>query len=300
MKLPKNSAPIIPILNKNGVELFLKREDLIHPEISGNKFWKLFFNIENYQSKKVENPLLITFGGAFSNHIAAVAKVGNLENIPTLGVIRGDELENNWQENPTLKLASEIGMKFRFVSRENYRDKEGLTKNLLEEFPQSCIIPEGGSNELAVKGVQHMLNIETKQFDYLCSAVGTGGTLAGISKYCNENQKIIGFSVVKDLQQSENILHWSGKKNFQLIDASFGGYGKIKDENICFINDFKRDYEIQLDAIYTGKMMQQLMKMIEENYFPNGSKILAFHTGGLQGNFGVNLQLKKKNKALIA
>jgi len=300
MKLPKNSAPIIPILNKNGVELFLKREDLIHPEISGNKFWKLFFNIENYQNKKVENPLLITFGGAFSNHIAAVAKVGNLENIPTLGIIRGDELENNWQENPTLKLASEIGMKFRFVSRENYRDKEGLTKNLLEEFPQSCIIPEGGSNELAVKGVQHMLNIETKQFDYLCSAVGTGGTLAGISKYCNENQKIIGFSVVKDLQQSDNILHWSGKKNFELIDASFGGYGKIKDENICFINDFKRDYEIQLDAIYTGKMMQQLMKMIEENYFPNGSKILAFHTGGLQGNFGVNLQLKKKNKALIA
>ena len=300
MKLPKNSAPIIPILNKNGVELFLKREDLIHPEISGNKFWKLFFNIENYQSKKVENPLLITFGGAFSNHIAAVAKVGNLENIPTLGIIRGDELENNWQENPTLKLASEIGMKFRFVSRENYRDKEGLTKNLLEEFPESCIIPEGGSNELAVKGVQHMLNIETKQFDYLCSAVGTGGTLAGISKYCNENQKIIGFSVVKDLQQSDNILHWSGKKNFELIDASFGGYGKIKDENICFINDFKRVYEIQLDAIYTGKMMQQLMKMIEENYFPNGSKILAFHTGGLQGNFGVNLQLKKKNKALIA
>ena len=300
MKLPKNSAPIIPILNKNGVELFLKREDLIHPEISGNKFWKLFFNIENYQSKKVENPLLITFGGAFSNHIAAVAKVGNLENIPTLGIIRGDELENNWQENPTLKLASEIGMKFRFVSRENYRDKEGLTKNLLEEFPESCIIPEGGSNELAVKGVQHMLNIETKQFDYLCSAVGTGGTLAGISKYCNENQKIIGFSVVKDLQQSENILHWSGKKNFELIDASFGGYGKIKDENICFINDFKRVYEIQLDAIYTGKMMQQLIKMIEENYFPNGSKILAFHTGGLQGNFGVNLQLKKKNKALIA
>ena len=300
MKLPKNSAPIIPILNKNGVELFLKREDLIHPEISGNKFWKLFFNIENYQNKKVENPLLITFGGAFSNHIAAVAKVGNLENIPTLGIIRGDELENNWQENPTLKLASEIGMKFRFVSRESYRNKEDLAKNLLEEFPESCIIPEGGSNELAVKGVQHMLNIETKQFDYLCSAVGTGGTLAGISKYCNENQKIIGFSVVKDLQQSENILHWSGKKNFELIDASFGGYGKIKDENICFINDFKRDYEIQLDAIYTGKMMQQLMKMIEENYFPNGSKILAFHTGGLQGNFGVNLQLKKKNKALIA
>ena len=299
MKLPKNSASIIPILNKNGVALFLKREDLIHPEISGNKFWKLFFNIENYQNRKVENPLLITFGGAFSNHIAAVAKVGNLEDISTIGIIRGDELEKNWQENPTLKLASENGMQFRFVSRESYRNKAELTENLLQEFPQSCIIPEGGSNELAVKGVQHMLNIETKQFDYLCSAVGTGGTLAGISKYCNENQKVIGFSVVKDLQQNENILHWSGKKNFQLIDATFGGYGKIKDENIRFINDFKRNYEIQLDAIYTGKMMQKLIKMIEENYFPKGSKILAFHTGGLQGNFGVNLQLKRKSKALI-
>lgn len=299
MKLPQNAAPIVPILSKNGVEIYLKREDLIHPEISGNKFWKLFYNIQNYQNRKVMNPLIITFGGAFSNHISAVAKIGQLEKIPTLGIIRGDELEKNWQQNPTLKLANENGMKLRFVNREEYRSKEFITMNLLKEFPQSCIIPEGGSNELAVEGIQYMLNKETEQFDYLCSAVGTGGTLAGISKFCHPNQKVIGFSVVKDFQQSEKILNWSERSNFELIEASFGGYGKINEENIRFVNEFKKNHKIQLDAIYTGKMMQKLLKMIEENYFPKKSRILAFHTGGLQGNFGVNLQLRTKNKTLI-
>ncbi|MFC6268852.1 1-aminocyclopropane-1-carboxylate deaminase/D-cysteine desulfhydrase [Frigoriflavimonas asaccharolytica] len=299
MKFPQNSAPLIHLYSRNGVQVHMKREDLVHPEISGNKFWKLFYTIQNYQNEKKEKPLIITFGGAFSNHIAAVAKVGQLENIPTLGIIRGDELEKNWQKNPTLKLAHENGMNFRFVNRETYRNKESLSEKLLAEFPQSCIIPEGGTNDFAVKGIQHMLNFETEQFDYLCSAVGTGGTLAGISKFCKENQQVLGFSVVKDLEQKKLISQLSGKRNFELVDATFGGYGKINEDLIYFINSFKKEFKIQLDAIYTGKMMQKLQMMIDENYFPQNTKIVAFHTGGLQGNFGVNLQLTKKKKVLL-
>ena len=299
MKIPNFSVPIIEIPLEKDIQLFIKREDLIHPEISGNKFWKLFYNIQNYQNKNVKNPLLITFGGAFSNHIAAVAKLGNLENLPTLGIIRGEELQNNWQENPTLKLANENGMQFRFVNRELYRNKENLIKILQEEFPESCIIPEGGSNDLAVKGIQMMLNEDTKQFDYLCSAVGTGGTFAGICKFKTENQKALGFSVVNDDELSKRIENWCGTNDFELIEASFGGYGKINEDNIRFINEFWKKHKIPLDAIYTGKMMQILILFIEKDYFPKNSKILAFHTGGLQGNEGVNFQLNKKNKTIL-
>lgn len=294
MQFPKIKIPIAKILLGKNVRLFLKREDLIHTEISGNKFWKLFYNINLYLDQAIKEKKIITFGGAFSNHIFTVSAVGKIYKIPTLGLIRGEELAGKWQENPTLRKAKENGMEFRFISREKYREKEILTKNLKKEFPDALIIPEGGSNTLAIKGIQHMLTDETKEFDYLCSVVGTGGTLAGISHYAAENQKVLGFNVVEDSSLEEKILNWSGKKNFELISASFGGYGKISAENVRFINGFKEKYSIQLDPIYTGKMMQKLFEMIENNYFEDGTKILAFHTGGLQGIEGANLLLRKK------
>lgn len=296
MKLPLISVPIVEIPVSKSVHLFLKREDLIHPEISGNKYWKLFYNVNNYLEKSISEKEIITFGGAYSNHIFTVSAVGKIYKIPTLGIIRGEELEEKWQENYTLKKAKENGMQFRFVSRENYRDKENLTKRLHEEFPNALIIPEGGSNELAVEGIQHLLTNETKEFHYLCSAVGTGGTLAGISRYAEEKQKVLGFNVVEDSSLEEQILNWSGKKNFELISASFGAYGKITAENIRFINDFQDKYGILLDPVYTGKMMQKLFEMIGQNYFEPGNKILAFHTGGLQGIEGANAMLRKKNR----
>ncbi|WP_417431405.1 1-aminocyclopropane-1-carboxylate deaminase/D-cysteine desulfhydrase [Halpernia sp.] len=299
MKLPIISVPIVEIQLINSVRLFIKREDLIHPEISGNKFWKLFYNINQYLENSKLEKKIITFGGAFSNHIFTVSAVGEIYKIPTLGIIRGEEVEEKWQENFTLRKAKEKGMDFRFVSRENYRDKEKLSKELQKEFPDALIIPEGGSNELAVRGIQHMLTNETKEFDYLCCAVGTGGTLAGISRYGTEKQKVLGFKVVEDLSLKKQIFNWSGKRNFELISASFGSYGKITDENIRFINDFQEKYGILLDPIYTGKMMQKLFEMIEENYFKSGTKILAFHTGGLQGIEGANEMLKKKNREEI-
>ncbi len=299
MKIPEIHIPVVEIPLENKVKLFMKREDLVHPQVSGNKYWKLFFNINHYLDKNPEKPYLITFGGAFSNHIAAVSAVGNLAGIPTLGIIRGEELRDKWRDNPTLLFARRNGMNLQFVTREEYRHKDKLTGFLQKEFPEALIIPEGGTNEDAVAGVKMMLNDETKDFDYLCTAVGTGGTIAGISKYCEDNQKVIGFKAVDDDSLENRILELTSKKNFSLIDSSFGGYGKIKDDNVRFINDFKEKYNIPLDPIYTGKMMQQIFELIKDGFFPEDSRILCFHTGGLQGIEGANLLLKKQNRTLI-
>ena len=299
MKIPEISIPIIEIPLEKNIRLFLKREDLIHPHISGNKYWKLFYNINSYLEPKPENPFIITFGGAFSNHIAATAALGKKFQLKVLGIIRGEELQNKFQENPTLKLAHENGMEFRFVTREAYRNKESLTQISQKEFPEALIIPEGGTNHRAVEGIQYMLNSETKSFDYLCAAVGTGGTVAGISKFAEENQQVLGFKVVDDDSLYNRVVELSKRNNCKLIEAHDGGYGKISDENIRFINVFKEKYGIQLDPIYTGKMMRKIFELIDNNYFPDGSKILAFHTGGLQGIFGANERLKKQNRPLI-
>jgi 1-aminocyclopropane-1-carboxylate deaminase len=190
-------------------------------------------------------------------------------------------------------------MQFQFVTRDEYRKKETLAQILQKKFPEALIIPEGGTNKQAVEGIQFMLNSETKSFDYLCTAVGTGGTIAGISKFAEENQQVVGFKVVEDSSLNEKIFKLSKRQNFKLIEAHDGKYGKITDENIRFINDFKEKFNIQLDPIYTGKMMKKIFEMIENDEFPKGSKILAFHTGGLQGVFGANEMLKKQNRDLI-
>ncbi len=299
MKIPKITIPLTQIPLEKNLELFLKREDLIHPNISGNKFWKLFHNVNSYLDQNPKEPLIITFGGAFSNHIAAVAALGKEFKLKTLGLIRGEELDEKWQKNPTLKLAQENGMVFRFVTREEYRHKEILTQILEKEFPNALIVPEGGMNERAVEGIRYMLTDETKRFDYLCAAVGTGGTVAGMSKFAAEKQKVLGFKVVADDSLYNTVLGFSKHRNFDLLEAHEGGYGKITDENIRFINNFNTKYGIQLDPIYTGKMLMKLFEMIENDFFPAGSRLLAFHTGGLQGISGANDLLKKQNRELI-
>ena len=299
MKLLEHKIPIVEIPIESKVRLFIKREDLTHPEISGNKYWKMFYNVKKYLEKEVSERKIITFGGAFSNHIAAAAALGNEFGIKTLGVIRGNELEDSWQENPTLFSAHQNGMSFRFVTRETYRYKEKMMKELQEEFPESLVVPEGGTNENAVEGIQYMLTDETKDFDYICSAVGTGGTVSGLSKFAQPHQKIIGFKAVKDNSLENRIKNLSKKDNFTLVDASDGGFGKITDENVRFINEFYQYFGIVLEPVYTGKMLRKIFEMIADNYFPANSKILAFHTGGLQGIVGANEMLKKKNRNLI-
>ena len=283
-----------------GVELYVKREDQIHAFVSGNKYRKLKYNL--LEAEKSGYKTLLTFGGAFSNHIAAVASAGHLIGFKTIGVIRGDELESKISENATLNFAQENGMQFKFVSREIYRSKtsESFLKSLEAEFGDFYVIPEGGTNELAVKGCQEILYPEDFNFDYICCSVGTGGTISGLINGSKPSQQVLGFPALKGDFLKEDISKFATQTNWKLItDYHFGGYAKINDELVAFINQFKSDYNMPLDPVYTGKMLFGILDLIDKNYFPKGSKILAIHTGGLQGIEGMNAHLRKKNLSEI-
>jgi 1-aminocyclopropane-1-carboxylate deaminase len=282
------------------ISLYIKREDLLHPFISGNKLRKLKYNIA--EVKKQGFPKIVTFGGAFSNHIAATSYAGFLNNIQTIGIIRGEELKFSWHENPTLKFAGEHGMQFKFITREEYRNKESiiLLETLEKEFGSFYLLPEGGTNELAIKGCEEILNLEDETFDYITVCVGTGGTIAGIINKSNTNQKILGFPALKGDFLKKDICKFANKNNWDLItDYHFGGYAKTTSKLILFINDFFMKYKIPLDPIYTSKMVFGVIDKIEKGYFPLGSKILMIHTGGLQGIEGMNIKLNGKNEKLI-
>lgn len=302
---PKNEQIHLPILKEKEIELWIKREDTIHPFVSGNKYRKLKYNIKKAQ--ELNYTTLLTFGGAFSNHIAATASAGKLVGLKTIGIIRGDELGKDLMkvlsENSTLKNAFDNQMEFKFISRSLYREKtnEEFIKNLKNEFGSFYLIPEGGSNNLAVKGCEEILTNEDEKFNYICSAVGTGGTISGLINSSKNNQQIIGFPALKGDFLIEEIKKFSNKNdNWKLqTDYHFGGYGKYDETLIRFINEFKEQTKVQLDPIYTGKMLFGILDMISKNQFKKGSKILAIHTGGLQGISGFNSKLKNKNKEII-
>lgn len=287
-------------VSKNKVSLYIKREDLLHPIISGNKFRKLKYNLE--EAKMQNQKVLVTFGGAFSNHIVAVAGAGKEYGFETIGFIRGEELQDKISENPSLLQAQQLGMKFVFISREQYRLKEtpNFIEQLKKDYGDFYLLPEGGTNELAIKGCQEILTETDSQFDFICSSVGTGGTITGIINSSAINQKIIGFSSLKGDFLQNDIAKFANKENWSVnCDYHFGGYGKVTNELIDFINNFYLEHQIHLDPIYTGKMMFGIMNLIENNYFPANSKILAIHTGGLQGIAGMNKALEKKGKTKI-
>ena len=282
------------------ISLFIKREDLIHPFVSGNKFRKLKYNV--LQAKAENQSVLLTFGGAFSNHIAAVAYAGKEQGFETIGVIRGDELRDKISENPTLSFAQECGMRFEFVTREAYRHKTetAFIEQLQVKFGSFYLVPEGGTNDLAVKGCEEILTEFDAHFDFVCSAVGTGGTISGLINSALPHQKVLGFPALKgDFLQNE-IHKFVNNKNWELItDYHFGGYGKVTTEFIEWMNWFYAQTGIPLDPIYTGKMVFGVMDLIQRNYFPPKSKILMIHTGGLQGIAGMNAKLEKQNKPIL-
>ena len=291
----------IQIINST-ITLSIKREDLLHPFVSGNKFRKLKYNI--LKAKELNHKTLITFGGAFSNHIAAVAFACQEEGIQSIGIIRGDELADKIQNNPTLLFAQNCGMKFEFVSREEYQNKtsESFISRLNYKYGNHYLLPEGGTNELAILGCEEILTNQDSHFDYICCAIGTGGTISGIINSSNTNQKIIGFPALKGDFLKDEICRFANKNNWELItDYHFGGYGKITTTLINFINQFYIDTKIPLDPIYTGKMVYGVVDLLANNYFRNGSKILMIHTGGLQGIKGMNqlLEKKKMNKIVF-
>ncbi|GAA6766099.1 pyridoxal-phosphate dependent enzyme [Flavobacterium sp. CGRL1] len=290
----------INIQFSNHISLTIKREDLIHPFVSGNKFRKLKYNL--LQAKAENKDTLLTFGGAFSNHIAAVAYAGKEQGFKTIGIIRGDELLDKIQENPTLKFAQENGMQFEFISREEYRLKseKSFIEKLKEKFGDFYLVPEGGTNELAVKGCEEILTEEDSVFNYVCCAVGTGGTISGLINNALPNQKILGFPALKGDFLNDEIRIFAKKDNWNLIsDYHFGGYGKINLELIEFINSFFEETKVPLDPIYTGKMVFGVIDLINKNYFPAHSKILLIHTGGLQGIDGMNIKLKQKKLPIL-
>ncbi|MCX7552029.1 1-aminocyclopropane-1-carboxylate deaminase/D-cysteine desulfhydrase [Xanthomarina sp. F2636L] len=281
-------------------QLFIKPDYLNHPFISGNKYRKLKYNI--LEAKNLNNQTLLTFGGAYSNHIAAVAAAGGEFGFQTIGVIRGEELENKIEENPTLRFARKQGMRFYFVSRAAYREKntQAFLEDLQSKFGDFYLIPEGGTNNLAVKGCEEILTEADKDFDFVCCPVGTGGTISGLINSSSPHQKILGFPALKGDFLQEEISKFATNSNWELItDYHFGGYAKINAELISFINEFKSQYGMPLDPVYTGKMMFGVFDLIRRGYFSKNSKILAIHTGGLQGIEGMNAELIRKKLPII-
>lgn len=297
--MTKNTTPIQVIydekLTKAGVELSMLRLDMVHPDISGNKWYKLKYNL--IEAADQGKRTILTFGGAFSNHIAAVAAAGEQFNFKTIGIIRGEELSG--EENHTLKFAKEHGMQLEFISREEYRRKNDpeFIEKLKDRFGDFYLVPEGGSNLSGVKGCAEILKAVDKDYDYICCACGTGATLAGLAVSAEPKQGVIGFPALKGggflKKEIDHFIDEYFKKekkeasssNYSLCcDYHFGGFAKYTDELIDFIRNFKQDQGIELDFIYTGKMMYGIYDLVSKSYFPKGSKILAIHTGGLQGN----------------
>lgn len=285
---------------KTGISIDIKREDKIHPQVSGNKFRKLKYNI--LKALDENRKCILTYGGAFSNHICATAAAAKMNGLDAIGVIRGEEiaekLKNHPDRNPTLAFAKSQGMQLHFVSRENYRLKDNLTEieKLRQKFGDFNRIQEGGTNALAVKGCEEILTNSDEKYDIIACCVGTGGTIAGIINTSKPHQHIYGFSALKGHQHRE-IHQYVNKTNFKIFeDEAFGGYAKSNDRLVEFINSFYRCTSVKLDPIYTGKMFYQLFEMIENNEIANDTKILVIHSGGLQGIKAFNNFQQSKNK----
>ena len=289
------STPVQQINSPSpGVELYVKREDLNHPTISGNKFRKLKYNL--LAAREAGKATLLTFGGAFSNHIYATAAAGKAYGFKTIGVIRGEE---QLPLNATLSFAQSCGMQFHYMDRSTYRKKQeaDVIEGLKQKYGSFYLIPEGGTNTLAIKGCTEILSErEKEEFNYFCLAVGTGGTMAGIIRSLQGKEKIIGFSSLKGDFLQDEVNKLFKQYNFQnhpnwIInnDFHFGGYAKVKPQLMEFIHAFESKEGFQLDPIYTGKALYGIYSLIEQGYFPEGSKILFIHTGGLQGRKGFGL-----------
>jgi 1-aminocyclopropane-1-carboxylate deaminase len=274
----------LSIFEKASIRVLVKSEYLNHPFISGNKWWKLKYNLE--RAIELGHNTILTFGGAYSNHIYATAAACREVGFKSIGIIRGEE---TLPLNHTLSFAKECGMDLHYVSREAYRKKseEPFIQNLKNQFGNFYLIPEGGTNKLAVKGViefAQLLNQEA-EFDYLCLPVGTGGTIAGMVEGLDKSKKVLGFVSLKGGEFLEHeIQTYTDRRNFTLQhDYHFGGYAKMPRSLVDFTNQFEKDYAIQLDPVYTSKMMFGVNDLLRKGFFKKDSTIMILHTGGLQG-----------------
>jgi 1-aminocyclopropane-1-carboxylate deaminase len=279
------------LLAEKQVRLFIKRDDLIHPHVQGNKWRKLKYNLE--QARACGHKTLLTFGGYYSNHIFATAAAAKHFGFNSIGIIRGEEPQN---KSETLRFAEAQGMKLHYISRSEYSRKESpaFIDALHLQFGDFYILPEGGTNLIALKGVEEIIAELPAGYDYLTVACGTGGTLAGLISGLKGEKQLIGFSSLKGEDEltacvNKLVSEYRGNTYSNLsinFDYHFGGYAKVKPALIDFMKDFKQRFDIQLEPVYTAKMLYGLLDMIAKDYFPRGSRIVAIHSGGLQGLSG--------------
>lgn len=280
-----------PLFAGKQVEVWIKRDDLNHPHIQGNKWRKLKYNL--YEARLNNYKTLLTFGGPWSNHIYSTAAAGQLFHFKTIGIIRGEEPA---VKSATLQFAESCGMELYYMDRAMYREKDNPDniESLHVQIGEFYHVPEGGTNLLALEGVAEIIEELDIDFDCLCTACGTGGTLAGLVSGLQGQKQVIGFSSLKGEDKltprvNELVEQYTGKtfNNFRInFDYHFGGYAKVNTELIDFIKRFKAEHGIQLDPVYTGKLFYGLYDMISKDYFKPGTRIIALHTGGLQGLAG--------------
>ena len=297
-------SPVQPFQFPDGVgkevQFFLKRDDLIHPQVSGNKWRKLKYNLLNAKVKKQET--VLTFGGAFSNHLAATAFACKAAGLKSIGVVRGEEVD---LENPTMKFAQEFGMQVFPVSRADYKLKtdEGFIQGLHEQFGAFYLIPEGGGNFYGVTGAQEIVSENPADFediDTVCCSAGTGTTVSGILAANEFNFRTLCFSPFKgggflktEIENKLRFGFWDEdfvtqkmEKLELVLDYHFGGFGKIKPELKTFVEWFKTETGVQFDLLYNGKMMFGIYELAKQGFFKPGEKVMIIHTGGIQGNKG--------------
>ena len=289
-KLPSKIKELkLNINNSNNIKLFIKREDLIHDIVSGNKWRKLNYNFKYIKEKKIKR--ILSFGGAYSNHLHALSWLAKKNNIKSFGLVRGCELSI---ENPTLSFCKKNKMDLFFLDRSTYRNNKynnPIFKKIIKSEENVFVIPEGGFNEFGIKGCEEIMNEVNEHYDIICCSIGSGCTAVGIIKSLKFDQSFLGFSSFKNNSQIKNIISEKVKTmNWEINSKyNFGGFGQVNNELTKFIKDFKNTYAIMLDPIYTSKLFFGLFDMISKNKLPKDSRILALHTGGLQGLQGVNL-----------
>lgn len=276
-----------------GINVFIKRDDLIHPVISGNKFRKLKYNLIEAKKKGLQG--VLSLGGAYSNHIHALAYACQQESLKSIGIIRG---ETHYQDNATLSQARSWGMDLKFVDRATYRlrNTPEFTSQLRLEYPDYLFVPEGGTNKLALQGVAECIDevYQENNIDYLITPVGSAGTLSGLIQGANKNTEVLGVATLKQseylLEEIESLISNSDttKKNWRLLaDYHDGGYGKFSQTNVEIITQFISQHQIPFEPIYSGKMLIAFLDLLTKGYFKHGSNVVLLHTGGLQGLKGL-------------
>lgn len=274
-----------PLLNAAGISADVLRADKIHRDISGNKWFKLKYHLKEAIERGKQG--IVTFGGAYSNHLVATAVAAREHRLRSTGIVRGEE---TFPENESVKQMKDAGMQLIYVSREEYRNKNEIIQRFMAANEHYYYIPEGGQSPEGIRGAGEMLNDAKSDYTHIICPVGTGTTMAGVINASGNHQNVIGVSALKINDRVTNELSDFIKTNANKqrwilqYDYHFGGYAKKTGDLIAYMNAFYMEEKIPTDFVYTAKMFFAVDDLARRGYFPRGSTLLLIHTGGLQGN----------------